>query len=332
MRNKVLEEKIEKSKQVLVLAAEMSKEYYQKPLIITYSGGKDSDVLLQLAIECLEPEDFEVLNSHTTVDAPETVYYIRDKFKELEKMGIKATVNYPHYKDGRFMSMWTLIVDKQMPPTRFARYCCEKLKETSTPNRYVALGVRELESTKRRGRDFFASKNDKASERYWYTYEHIREVFDDDKARREADGIENPNELGVWECNFITKAKKQDELMVNPIYKWSDSEVWEFIHERKMKYNPLYDKGFTRVGCIGCPLATNQVTELEMYPKYKQNFIKAFDRMLQKRREQGKDDVTGRTGLHRWVDGAAVYKWWVNDTSLEGQMDIFDFIKGEEDD
>ena len=86
----VLEQKIEDSKNVLKLASEMSLEYYHKPLILTYSGGKDSDVLLQLAIECLKPTDFEVLNSHTTVDAPETVYYIRDRFKELEKMGINC--------------------------------------------------------------------------------------------------------------------------------------------------------------------------------------------------------------------------------------------------
>lgn len=188
MRNKVLEEKIEKSKDVLMLAAEMSKEYYHEPLIITYSGGKDSDVLLQLAIECLKPDEFEVLNSHTTVDAPETVYYIRDKFKELEEMGVKTTIHYPHYPDGRFMSMWTLIEDKQMPPTRFVRYCCQKLKEASTPNRYVAVGVREAESIKRRGRDGFGARSKTKDTRFWYTYEHVKEVFEDDKARRSEGG------------------------------------------------------------------------------------------------------------------------------------------------
>lgn len=142
--------------------------------------------------------------------------------------------------------------------------------------------------------------------------------------------MDNPNEESPWECTYITRAKRKDDLICNPIYKWLDSEVWEFIHERGMKYNPLYDKGFTRVGCIGCPLSTNQVTELEMYPKYKENFIRAFDRMLKRRKELGKDDVTGREGLKRWVDGKAVYKWWVNDTSIEGQMNIFDFIKEDE--
>ena len=306
----------------------MSKEYYHKPLILTYSGGKDSDVLLQLAVECLNPSDFEVLNSHTTVDAPETVYYIRDKFKELEEMGIKATIRYAHYKDGRPKTMWSLIVDKQMPPTRFARYCCAELKETSTPNRFVAVGVREAESVGRRGREVFATRGLRKQDAYYYYYSHVKEVFEDDRERRKADGVD-ANEVGVYDCTFITKAKKNDDLICNPIYKWTDSEVWEFIHARGMKYNPLYDKGFLRVGCIGCPLASMQAYELELYPIYKKNYIRAFQRMLEKRKAEGKDDLTGKEGLHRWSDGEAVYRWWIQDDSIEGQMDIYDFLEEE---
>lgn len=325
------QKKIDDAKDVLRLAADMSKEYYHKPLIITYSGGKDSDALLQLAIECLEPDEFEVLNSHTTVDAPETVYYIRDKFKELENMGIKATIKYPHDKDGNFISMWSLIEKKEIPPTRFARFCCKELKETSTPNRFIAVGVRESESVGRRGRAVFATRGlRKKDAYYYYYYSHVKEVFEDDKARRIEGGVQDPNEEGVYDCRFISKAKHNDDLLCNPIYKWNDRDVWMFIQDRGLKYNPLYDKGFTRVGCIGCPLAGNQVQKLEMYPKYKQNYINAFDRMLKKRRAAGKDDVTGKTGNHRWTDGEAVYKWWVRDDTIEGQMDIFDFIDKEE--
>lgn len=81
------------------------------------------------------------------------------------------------------------------------------------------------------------------------------------------------------------------------------------------------------MGCIGCPLASNQVKELEMYPKYKQNFINAFQRMLDRRRERGKDDITGKKGLHKWTDGEAVYKWWIGDDSIEGQTTIYDFLE-----
>lgn len=95
-----IQPQIDKSVEVLQLAAEMSKAYYKKPLIIAYSGGKDSDVLLRIAMDCLPPTDFEVVNSHTSVDAPETVYHIREVFAECEEKGIKATVHIPRDKDG----------------------------------------------------------------------------------------------------------------------------------------------------------------------------------------------------------------------------------------
>lgn len=136
----------------------MSKEYYSEPLIITYSGGKDSDVLLYLAENCLNVGDFEVLNSHTTVDAPQTVYHIREVFKRLNAKGIKASIHFPKDKDGNPITMWNLIPKKKIPPTRLQRYCCAVLKETSTPHRIAALGVREAESTGRQGRNTFGTR------------------------------------------------------------------------------------------------------------------------------------------------------------------------------
>lgn len=319
-----LQKKINNSYETLRIAADISKEYYQKPLVIAYSGGKDSDVLLQLALESLNPDEFEVLNSHTTLDAPETVYYIRDKFKELTEKGIKATVHYPHYPDGRPMSIWTLIVDKQMPPTRLSRYCCTKLKETKTPNSFVAIGVRESESVNRRGRDSFSVRGKTKAEYSSYSLDHVKEVFDDDRARR--GGKISPNEIGVYDCIFVQKAKSKEDLIVNPIYKWLDNEIWEFINDRGMKYNPLYDKGFKRVGCLGCPLSTYRLRELEMYPKYKEQFIRSFDKMLAAR----KSDMSHRNDAIKWTSGEEVYRWWVEGTTIPGQMNIFDFIDKDE--
>lgn len=78
-------DKEQKAFERLRLGAEMSKQYYGKPLIICYSGGKDSDVLLQLALN--SGIDFEVLHNHTTADAPETVYHIRDVFHRVNCAG-----------------------------------------------------------------------------------------------------------------------------------------------------------------------------------------------------------------------------------------------------
>lgn len=150
-----LSEKIEESKRALKLAAEMSREYYEKPLVITYSGGKDSDVMLHLAETTLNPNEYEVLNSHTTVDAPETVYHIRDTFSRLKAHGIKTSIDYHIDENGKPVTMWNLIPRKLMPPTRIIRYCCQELKENGTPYRMASIGVRAEESSKRQGRDIF---------------------------------------------------------------------------------------------------------------------------------------------------------------------------------
>ena len=127
----------------LRLAAEMSEAYYGKPLIITVSGGKDSDICLYLA--AASGIRYEVMHNHTSVDAPETVYHVREQFRRLELAGVKCTVNYPTYK-GVPVNMWMLIPQKLMPPTRTVRYCCSVLKESGGAGRMITTGVRWAES------------------------------------------------------------------------------------------------------------------------------------------------------------------------------------------
>jgi phosphoadenosine phosphosulfate reductase len=43
-------------------------------------------------------------------------------------------------------------------------------------------------------------------------------------------------------------------LRVNPIYDWNEWEVWRYIRENELPHNPLYDKGYKRIGCWCCPL------------------------------------------------------------------------------
>lgn len=85
-----------------------------------------------------------------------------------------------------------------------------------------------------------------------------------------------------------------------------------------MKYNPQYDNGHYRVGCIGCPLAATQVNDLEKYKKYKENYIRAFQRMVDKRKEVGKHLDSKYSKL--WKDGESVYAWWIQDEQIQGQM------------
>lgn len=77
--------------EALRFASAQSLKLYKQPLVITYSGGKDSDVLLRLAINSGIP--FEALHSLTTADAPETVYHVWDTFRRLEEKGVKCAID-----------------------------------------------------------------------------------------------------------------------------------------------------------------------------------------------------------------------------------------------
>lgn len=316
------EEKIEHSMDVLRTAADIADTFYHKSLIVCVSGGKDSDLMIELAIR--SGIEFEVLHSVTTLDAAETNAHINRQFRRLKAMGIKTEKKIP-MRNGEKTNMWKLIEEIQCPPTRIARWCCSILKETSTPNRIVALGVRKAESIGRGGRSDFGNRGKTYKDARFFSLQHTKDVIADAKRIAEEYGkpIEEPD---VYDCTMIKDAKENKALICNPIYEWTDIEVWRYIKQNNIEVNPLYERGFKRVGCIGCPMAggRTQIWEFKQYPNFKERFIKAFDRMLEHRRESGKDDITGKEGYHRWETGQDVFNWWVSDNrkDIYGQMDF----------
>lgn len=266
-------------------AAEMSLQFYNKPLIITYSGGKDSEVLLEIAKR--SGITFVVNNSHTTADAPETVYHIRKVFKELEQQGIKCNIDYPA------LSMWQLIPKMLIPPTRLARYCCDYLKEGSCKNRMIATGVRWAESAKRKKRGIYEDFNRNKSKA-------VKLMNDNDDKR-----------LLFERCTINAKT------IVNPIIDFSDTEIWDYYSHECKYHNPFYNNGLTRCGCIGCPMAgKKRYTEFRLYPKYKNLYIKAFEKMLELR------NAKGLKVTNFWLSGKDVFKWWMNENP--NQLSLFE--------
>lgn len=290
-------DKEQKAIERIKLASEMSLHHYNKPLICTYSGGKDSEVMLELFKR--SGILFEVHNSHTTADAPQTVRHIRKVFSELEQQGIKCEIEKPKYK-GESTSMWKLIPQKLMPPTRIARYCCSVLKETGCQNRYIATGVRWDESTKRASREEFEKIGKTKAEAEKFTT--VMLMNDNGSKRR-------MSEL----CMQMNK------MVVNPIIDWKNREIWEFIESEKIEVCELYKCGYDRVGCIGCPMACKKrYKEFADFPEYKKLYIHAFDRMLEERKRRGKEC--------KWTTGEEVFLWWMEDESIPGQMNIEDFL------
>lgn len=238
---------------------------------VAFSGGKDSVVVKALCD--MAGVKYDAHYTVTSVDPPELVRFIKEKYPDVKR-------EIPHDSEGNPITMWNLIPKKLMPPTRLARYCCASLKEGSGDGRTVITGVRWAESVRR-------SKTRAGLE------------INTGKSRRLR---EDPDNSGNEKLLRICPTKGQHIL--NPIIDWTNEDVWEFIHKFEVPYCELYDKGYKRLGCIGCPMSNHAAEYLERYPKYKENYLKAFDRMLEQIRAKGKKTT--------WETPEDVMRWWLS--------------------
>lgn len=254
----------------------ISNGLFDTPYYVAYSGGKDSDCIRILCE--LAGVKYDLVHNHTTVDAPETVRYVRSVVEP-------NNINYPD------LSMWQLIVKKRIPPTRLARYCCEHLKEQGGANRFVMTGVRWAESNNRKNRAGVEIQSKNVKKR-------LNLNADNDESRR-----------------LLENCQLKGKRVINPILDWQDSDVWEFLNHYGCKSNPLYECGFSRIGCVGCPMAREKgmKREFERYPKYKENYIRTFQRMVDARNADGLTT--------EWRNGQAVFDWWITDASHDRQID-----------
>lgn len=260
---------------------------------LAYSGGKDSDCIKILAR--LAGVKFEAVHSLTTVDAPETVQYIKSQ------NDVKIESQY--YADGTPKTMWNLIVKKGSPPLRISRYCCSELKEAGGAGKVTVTGVRWAESARRKehadiikmiGKPKSTQKlADELGARYRVTKQGGLVMNDDNSQTR----------------RMVEMCYRTRKTIVNPIVDWTDDDVWEFLSHYGCKSNPLYECGFKRIGCIGCPMANKAFRkhEFDLYPVYKAAYIRTFDRMIESRKERGMEVSD------RWKTGESVFEWWVNE-------------------
>ena len=103
------------------------------PIELCYSGGKDSDVILELARMAGVP--VVPIYKQTSIDPPGTT-------KHAKEMGVEIR---------RPKETFFQLVERKGNPSRFKRFCCEVLKEYKIYDRAI-VGIRRSESTKRAAR------------------------------------------------------------------------------------------------------------------------------------------------------------------------------------
>jgi phosphoadenosine phosphosulfate reductase len=295
------EETLFGKREKVVIAIDRIREFEQAALNLNekgyqvcISGGKDSSVIQELAI--MSGVKCEFIHNHTSVDYPETVYFVRNEKARIESLGYDFSISIPH-ADGRQKTMWTGILVHGLPTIR-VRWCCKELKEYSGRNRFVITGVRWDESSKRRKNRGIFETNTKRKE------SKIVLTNDNDARRR---GMELCMQKGSY--------------ILNPIIDWTNEEVWSFIVARNVPVNPLYAKGHKRVGCIGCPYASDHKKSLLEHPKY----MEAYKRAAKKHFER---IPTYKYSKYNTVE--KIWNWWLNMNEKQSSLDedcdlLFDF-------
>lgn len=107
---------------------------------------------------------------------------------------------------------------------------------------------------------------------------------------------------GVRWAESVARSRRQmnerctsskNRTLFHPIIDWSTTDVWRYIRERELPYPALYDEGFKRIGCIGCPCASkaNTLRDFERWPKFKALYLRAFSKIVPTNNWKSADDV-----------------------------------------
>ena len=127
--NEDLKKKVDRAIKLIQSAGQIAKEHGQ-PLEICYSGGKDSDVILELAR--MGGVEYRAIYKNTTIDPPGTIAHVKANGVEM----IRPKMTFAE------------LMAKKGFPSRTARFCCRVLKEYKVLD-YAVVGVRRDESRAR---------------------------------------------------------------------------------------------------------------------------------------------------------------------------------------
>jgi phosphoadenosine phosphosulfate reductase len=89
------------------------------------------------------------------------------------------------------------------------------------------------------------------------------------------------------------------QVSASPIHNWNALEVWLYIFKEKAEFNPLYNRGFLRMGCYLCP--ATPLAELESLAETHPILYERWQHKLQDwAKRYGFPEEWAKLGFWRW--------------------------------
>lgn len=283
-----LRQKMEYSVSLLQKAERLALAYDRRGgYFLAFSGGKDSQALLHIAQ--LAGVQYTGHMNLTSVDPPEVIRFVKQNYPEVELTKPKA-------------SIYKIAVEKSLLPTKRVRWCCKKYKENAGAGKVTLIGIRHQESTRRSKRNEVEISSYKFSGTLEGFEQYREERLKQPKRGRQPKGVNITNATDERTIGCISG---KESLLISPIIHWTASDVWEFLNKVcQVPHCCLYDEGYSRIGCICCPMSSprQKIKEMKRWPHVKRGWIKAI---IEIRRGVSQRTLTNRNPVVRYWERLA---------------------------